>query len=113
MENKLEQKINMMSREEVIHGLSHVFQQVSLNVLKGLLKAFKRDKNDTQGVLASFFINNQRCESHCPKCGAEENNIEWGISEFNTEVIVQPANCNKCGCEFNEYSIYQGTEIEE
>lgn len=51
----------------------------------------------------------KKSESHCPKCYAGLDDIEWGVADFN-EVKCQTGICKKCGCEFTEYYNYSDTE---
>lgn len=52
------------------------------------------------------------CESHCPKCGAGMEDIEWGLFEYD-EISHQNGTCTKCGCKFREYYNYSNTEWNE
>jgi len=57
-------------------------------------------------------MKSKKCENKCPKCGAGENEIEWGDKEWFDDGAYQDATCKKCECEFREYYTYSDTEYE-
>ena len=44
------------------------------------------------------------CESHCPKCNAGIDSIDYDASEFKDRYITQDAECKECGYVFTEVS---------
>lgn len=53
----------------------------------------------------------KKCENHCPNCGADVTEINWG-DWVTGEVVYQEGECTKCGCYFKEYYTYSDTEFE-
>lgn len=46
-------------------------------------------------------VETKKCKGHCPSCGANEENIEWGL--FIEDVFpYQSAECMLCKCTFME-----------
>jgi len=54
----------------------------------------------------------KKCCNRCPKCGAREQDIEWGVITAD-EFPTQSGTCRKCGCEFTEVYRYDHTIIED
>ena len=55
----------------------------------------------------------KRCENICPKCGAGQEDIDWGMKDISDSVIYQNATCEKCECHFTEEYEYVRTSIDE
>jgi hypothetical protein len=90
-----------------------------VNSLKNLgtdrVKSLGKDVNDSiESVYKAIDSDDEliRCENHCPKCNAGQEDITWGEKDFADEIIFQTAYCQKCHCEFTEISKYSHTEID-
>ena len=58
--------------------------------------------------------NTRECENHCPRCGAEIDDIDWGITQIGDGgETFQDAVCKKCGCEFEEELTYKETTYDD
>jgi len=54
----------------------------------------------------------KECFNRCPKCDADEMDIEWGSKDWEGTEAWQEAVCKKCGCEFVEIYEYYCTKIQ-
>ena len=54
-------------------------------------------------IVTEFDLVEKECENLCPKCDSED--ISWGTKDIASDYsfMKQPAVCNKCGTEFEEY----------
>jgi hypothetical protein len=100
---------------EGIEALSTLIRKLPLRVLAQAVGKISQNEEALQDLLFTILNSNMRlCVSECPKCQADENNVEWGDKEWSGSMNAwQNGTCSQCGTKFTETYKYVGTEVDE
>lgn len=94
--------------------IQHIMD-LPIDTLEGMYSKILQDKVTNNGDFKRILnmCKDFRCEDTCPKCGAVQDDIDWGIKDYSDSTIFQNATCRKCGCMFTEEYNYARTSVDE
>jgi len=100
--------------KELLSNLLENANDEEFTIIKSWLMLTGEAEGDEQAPKKNLEPEQFDCVSACPKCKAYCGNIDWGISDSDSEMVRQLGVCNVCGCEFTETSEiqYLYTEID-
>lgn len=90
-------------------------KHLPIDTISRMYETLKTDNCNNTSIFTQIlnFFKDTRCENHCPKCGAKDDDITWSMKDISGNIAYQNAYCLKCKCAFTEEYEYVRTCIDE